>query len=212
MPTQAPRERAADRAYAALRGDILQGRLSPGTMLSENDLAADLAMSRTPVRAALTRLQDEGWVAIYPQRGVLVRELTETEVRESAEVRHALETAGVHRSIPGMRTARVAWFASNVGDQAAALRDNDFAAFTELALALHRGFVELADNTTLLDLYDRLQDRQYLSIIRSSGRIVAHPDDVLAEHRTLIADALAGDWAGFATHLAEHQELSHGLI
>lgn len=181
-------------------------------MLSENDLAADLAMSRTPVRSALARLQEEGWVAIYPQRGALVRELTDTEVRESADVRHALETAGVHRSIPALRGARAGWFATNLDTQANALRGNDFAGFTELAMALHRGFVELADNATLLDLYDRLQDRQYLSIIRSSGRIVAHPDDVLAEHRTLIADALAGDWAGFATHLAEHQELSHGLI
>ena len=58
-------------------------------MLSESALAASLSMSRTPVRAALGRLQDEGFVTIYPQRGALVRELTADEVRESAQVRHA---------------------------------------------------------------------------------------------------------------------------
>ena len=73
---------ASRRAYDRIRHDIVAGTLAPGTMLSENELATELGMSRTPVRTALSRLQSEGWVTIYPQRGALVRELTADEVRE----------------------------------------------------------------------------------------------------------------------------------
>lgn len=189
----------------------MQGRLAPGEMLSENELASRLSMSRTPVRAALGLLQDEGWVTIYPQRGALVRELSEEEVRESAEVRHALESAGVQRSTPARRAALADRLAANIGEQEAALARGDFAAFTRLAMAFHRGFVELADNQIMLSLYDRLQDQQQLSIVRSARRISGDPPWVLAQHRTLLELAAGGDWAGFAASLRDHQDESHGL-
>src|SRR4051812_7155696 len=98
MAASATRGGAAQRAHASIRDAIVRGELEPGAMLSENELAARLSMSRTPVRAALSRLQDEGLVTIYPQRGALVRQLTDNEVREAADVRHALESAGILRS------------------------------------------------------------------------------------------------------------------
>jgi len=202
---------AADRAHANLREQILHGRIAPGAMLSENELAAALSMSRTPVRAALARLQDEGWVTIYPQRGALVRELTDREVRESADARHALESAGVLRAAPERRQALATDLAANVDQQERSLRDEDFATFTTLAMRFHRAFVEMADNAVMLGIYERLQDHQQVSIVRSSARIMADPARILAEHRTLLADALRGDWTTFATHLGDHQARSHGL-
>lgn len=211
MGTQQSRGRAADRAHAFLRDEILHGRVAPGTMLSENDLAATLSMSRTPVRAALTRLQDEGWVTIYPQRGALVRELSEREVREAADVRHALESAGIQRGTPTRREQLADQLAENVDEQQRALESGDFATFTTLAMRFHRAFVEMADNAVMLEVYDRLQDRQHISIVRSSQRITDEPAQVLLEHRTLLADARRGDWAAFATHLGDHQTRSHGF-
>ncbi|HVX46866.1 MAG TPA: GntR family transcriptional regulator [Mycobacteriales bacterium] len=202
---------AADRAHSHLRAEIMQGRIAPGTMLSENDLAATLAMSRTPVRSALARLQDEGWVTIYPKRGALVRELTETEVRETADVRHALESAGIQRGTNDRRQFLAEQLAANVNEQSEALAGGDFAAFAVLAMRFHRTFVEMSGNSVMLSMYDRLQGRQYLSIVRSAKRITGDPQRVLAEHRTLLDDARRGDWAAFATHLKDHQARSHGL-
>lgn len=208
MVSQRP-GRAADRAHAHIRTQILQGRLSPGTMLSENDLAATLSMSRTPVRAALTRLQDEGWVTIYPQRGALVRALSEQEIRESAEVRHALETAGVLRGDPGRRAQVCESLAANLDQQRLALERGDFAGFTSLAMRFHRGFVEMSDNEVMLSLYDRLQDQQYLSIVRSSQRITDQPAQVVQEHTNLLEHARTGDWTAFSVHLNAHQDDSY---
>ena len=211
MADQARRQPAAVRAHESIRTAIVRGELAPGEMLSENALAASLGMSRTPVRAALARLQDEGWVTVYPQRGVLVRELSETEVREAADVRRALESAGVRRAAPAVREQVAVRLAENVDGQARALEDDDFVAFADLAAAFHRVFVELSGNSVMLEVYDRLRDRQYLSIVRSAARISGDPHQVLAEHRVLVDDARRGDWTAFATHLEDHQARSHGL-
>lgn len=202
---------ATARAHAHIRGGIMGGTYPPGSMLSENELAASLSMSRTPVRAALARLQDEGWVRIYAQRGALVRELTATEIRESAEVRHALESAGVRRADPQERSQLADRLESNLSEQEQALNDDDLARFAPLALQFHRTFVELARNDTMLALYDRLQDRQYLSIIHSADRVSHDPRQVLAEHRGLFEDAQSGDWMSFEAHLDEHQAISYGF-
>lgn len=204
------RTAAADRAHAHLREEMLQGRIAPGTMLSENEIANALSMSRTPVRAALTRLQDDGWVTIYPQRGALVRAFSEAELRESSEVRHALESAGVQRSTPEGRAALVARLEPILREQEEALSSSDFTAFITLAMRFHRAFVELAGNATMLEIYDRLQDRQHLAIVRSVGRITHDSRQTLAEHRAMLDDAGRGDWAAFAIHLRDHQDRSHG--
>ncbi|WP_436697666.1 GntR family transcriptional regulator [Nocardioides sp. BYT-33-1] len=202
---------AGERAYAHIREAILGGELAVGTMLSENELATSLAMSRTPVRAALVRLQEEGWVTIYAQRGALVNGLSAREVQQSAEVRHALETAGVRRSAAPARQESESRQRENLDEQERALEAGDVPAFARLALRFHRTFVALADNDLMLAMYDRLQDRQLLSINQSAGRIVGEPQQVLAEHRGLLDAALAGDSARFADLLERHQARSHGF-
>lgn len=199
------RESAADRAHAEIRRRIADGELPPGSLLSENELAASLSVSRTPVRAALARLRDEGWITVLPQRGALVRELGDTDVREAAQVRHALECAGVRTVDPAARAALVTRLGADLDDQAKALADDDFASFVTLGTAFHRAFVVAADNALMLTLYDRLQDRQVLSIIRSRPRIRRDPAAVLEDHRTLLAHVAAGDWVAFTDHLHAHQ-------
>jgi len=202
---------AAERAHAHIREAIINSTYPPGSMLSENELAAVLSMSRTPVRAALARLQEEGWVTIYAQRGALVRELTAAEIRESAEIRHALESAGVRRGDPRQRAQLAERLGPSLDEQEKSLLRGDFPTFTTLAMQLHRAFVELAANDAMLALYDRLQDRQQLTIVHSAPRISAEPEQVVTEHRMLLADAAAGDWAAFADHLDDHQSRSHAL-
>jgi DNA-binding GntR family transcriptional regulator len=211
MSVTQQRVSAAERAHSRIRDAIMNGEFAPGTMLSENELASMLSMSRTPVRAALSRLQDEGWVTIYAQRGALVRELTADEVRESAEVRNALESAGVRLASGAHREGLAGRLAENVDRQEQALLSGDVNAFAVLAMQFHRAFVEASENSTMLALYDRLQDRQYLSILGSAGRISSDPQQVIAEHKALLEHASQGDWVAFAAALDRHQSRSHGL-
>lgn len=203
--TRSERGEAARRAYDEIRRGIIAGQIRPGSMLSEAQLATGLAMSRTPVRSALGRLQEEGWIRIYPQRGALVRELTPTEIRESAQARHALETAGVRRSTPAQLDALRKEAEACLREQDAALDDGEFHCFNLSSQRFHRLFVELAGNTTMLSLYDRVQERQLLAVAGNADVIAQHRVVIMAEHRRLLEEAWRRDWVAFAAVLDAHQ-------
>lgn len=78
-------------AQLRLRDLILSGDLPPGERLSEPSVAERLGASRTPVRAALARLADEGLVEAIPSGGFAVKAFTEEEIRDAIELRGTLE-------------------------------------------------------------------------------------------------------------------------
>ncbi|MBK5958441.1 hypothetical protein CCR97_09500 [Rhodoplanes elegans] len=81
----------ADAVYAILRQRLMAGHFVPGAQLKEEHIAADLAVSRTPVRAALKRLTLDGMVVAAANRGVFVAEWTEQDIIEVFELRLLLE-------------------------------------------------------------------------------------------------------------------------
>jgi len=87
--------RASDRAYAALREEIVDWTLPPGTVLGEVEQAARLGVSRTPLREALARLSADGLVASQAGRGLVVTDIAAADIRELFELRRALEEQAV---------------------------------------------------------------------------------------------------------------------
>ena len=77
--------------YERLRRRIILFDLLPGEALSENGLAADLGVSRTPIRDALARLQDEGCIQVFPQRGTKVSHISLERVRQAVFLTKVLE-------------------------------------------------------------------------------------------------------------------------
>ncbi|WP_354004965.1 GntR family transcriptional regulator [Ramlibacter albus] len=82
---------AADKAYETLKHRVVGGRYAPGEQLKEEPLARELATSRTPVRAALKRLVDDGLATAEPGRGVRVAAWTESDIEETFALRGLLE-------------------------------------------------------------------------------------------------------------------------
>lgn len=80
----------SETAYTILKERIIGGRLSPGTLLSENELAEELNMSRTPVRNAITHLESEGFVVSLKNRGVLIKEISAKEMLDMYEATMAM--------------------------------------------------------------------------------------------------------------------------
>jgi len=78
--------------YDRIKQDIVLARLHPGEPLFEEDLAARLQVSRTPIREALRKLNHDGLVRIVPNKGAFVRVLTPRDIREIYEIRGALES------------------------------------------------------------------------------------------------------------------------
>jgi len=98
-PVVAPlrRRRLVDDAAEALRKAILDGRFLPGARLRQTDLADQLAISRTPIREALVRLQQEGLVDLLPGGGVRVKLLDLDEAVELYDLREVLDGLAARR-------------------------------------------------------------------------------------------------------------------
>ncbi|SIS12250.1 GntR family transcriptional regulator [Williamsia sterculiae] len=88
------RESIRERIYAR----IVSGTYKPGDRIVERDVAADFGVSRLPVREALRMLHTEGLVEMLPTRGVIVRQLSETDVADLFDVREALERLAFRRA------------------------------------------------------------------------------------------------------------------
>ena len=89
------KKNSIEKAKNAIESDIHTGVLFPRQRLIEEEIAAKLGMSRTPVREALKQLEVEGLVTRLPTRGLIVTAISNEDIRQTFEVREALETAAI---------------------------------------------------------------------------------------------------------------------
>ncbi|WP_426937130.1 GntR family transcriptional regulator [Brevibacterium sp. LE-L] len=205
---------AAERTYQVIRRQILDGGHAPGTMLGEAALATEIGVSRTPVRVALARLQDEGWIRIYPKRGAVVQGIDERTIAELADARYLLETTAVERAPEALRQRLASSFDELITQQRAAFAEADVARFIELTLEFHRGFVEAGDSQVMLEMYSLLSDRHRFALFMNSSHLLARCDEIIAEQEKLVEHLRSGDAAAFADtlrgHIAENSSPSQG--
>jgi DNA-binding GntR family transcriptional regulator len=146
----AERRSMGSMAYAEMKRQIIEGALEPGTQWLEEDLAVRFGMSRTPVREAAVRLEQEGFVQIVPRRGVRVREMTRRDVREVNEVLECLELQATKRLADRRPPAEeLAGLDAAVRGMDEALAREDVDAWARADYEFHRGLIALAGNRHL---------------------------------------------------------------
>lgn len=89
----------SDIAYNKIKDALCEGRIIPGDILSESQLAADMGMSRTPVREALRALASEGWLEIKNGVGTLVKSISSKDIEDLYEIRCLLETYAARTAV-----------------------------------------------------------------------------------------------------------------
>ncbi len=206
----ADEQSATMRAYRAILDGILDGRHMPGMMLAEAALAAEIGVSRTPVRTALARLQDDGWITVYPKRGALVNGLSERAVSDLADARLILESTSVQRADAVSRQILATRLDESIEIQREALSRADLKGFIESTIAFHRSFVESGQNSVLLELNDRLADRQRFLLFSYGDAMLARCEDIIAEHVMLVQQLREGDAVAFAESLRKHLGDTYG--
>ncbi|MBK7764924.1 MAG: GntR family transcriptional regulator [Sulfuritalea sp.] len=151
----------ADRVYHQLRDNIGNHRIRPGERLQEVSLAAQLAVSRTPVREALARLESEGMI-IVEGRGFVVPELTDTDIEEIYQLRFLLEPTAVSSAVAAVGSAAdLAPMSSAIQGATAAEKSGDFRAFLEANSRFHNAWRALIPNRRMSKLLD-----QYVGHVR----------------------------------------------
>jgi DNA-binding GntR family transcriptional regulator len=149
-PAPLPRVCLNDAAYDRLRDWILDGTLAPGEPLRDEALAEALGMSRTPIRDALRRLEEEGLVVTTATRRTYVSEVTIKQAREIYPIIGALEALAVQLALPQIDADALDAMRAANRELADALEAGDAAAATAADEAIHRAFVARCGNEELI--------------------------------------------------------------
>lgn len=196
------RGNTTDAVTEALREAILSGVLVAPAWLREDDLAAALQVSRTPIREALRRLSDEGLTQRVANRGTVVTPVTIDEVLAVYAVRESLEGLAARTAATRRPRGLVEQLREIHGRMEANL-EADPRVMAELSFEFHAAIRDAVANPYLIRFLNHAEQ-----VIRRFGRTTfaqpGRPDEALAEHLGLLEAIASGD-AGRAEALAtEH--------
>ncbi len=182
----------SDAVYAGLRADLARSAYRAGAVLSEERLARRFRVSRTPVRRALARLEQEGLVRILPKRGIVIPEVSPGELRELFDVREALEGMATRRAA-GSVDARALRAAAAPLRRLAAQRSGASAEAARAAgAAVHRLVLATAGNAVLARLVQQVNGRLELAQLISYYD-PARVRDSIREHLAIVEALRRGD-------------------
>jgi DNA-binding GntR family transcriptional regulator len=196
---------------AELRSRITTGRLALGARISDKQLAAELDVSRTPVREALVQLQSEGLVVMRPQSGTFVVDLTIEDVRQICATRAILETGALRLAAEAGSAEPMGRLGLLVGRAAIALDEGDLVLCDELDCQFHEGIVAASANSYLIRAYSGISDKLRAlrhRLPREQGRMAR----AIAQHRHVIDLWAAGRLDQAIAELGSHVVNVAGLL
>ena len=207
--------RLKSQAYAALKNLIVAMDIYKGPSeirLDERKLAADLGISRTPVREALSQLEREGFVRSVPRRGIYVARKTKREVIELIAAWAALESMAARLATQNASDEEIAalrhMFATFEGGEVQAKLDE----YSDVNIEFHQAIIRMSRNRVLIDLAENLFTHMRMIRRKTIGEM-NRADRSIRDHMNIIEALEARDTAraeelvrNHALGLAEHVE------
>ncbi len=189
--------------YAALRDAIMRGTLEPGQQLSENALAAEMGVSRTPIREGLSLLREDRLVETVPQLGSFVARVDPAAIADAQFIREALECAAVRIAAQVAGEADIAEMEENLRGQEQALEADDQDSFYLLDNGFHRALCDLSGHPTVWTVSERA--KVHLNRVRRlSLGMPNYLEEMIAEHHEVLGAVTAHDPDLAETHLRAH--------
>jgi DNA-binding GntR family transcriptional regulator len=187
-----PRSTLSSMAYRELRRAILSGRLAPGTHVSVRPLSEEFGLSATPVKAALTALEREGFLVLHPHRGFFVPEVDREDMRELYELREVLDGIAARRAaaLPS-RDALVSRLTSLLEAQTAEVTAHNLSGYGDLDVVFHQEILLAAGNGRLQQVAENMIGQLRLGRA-TSARVPGRPNAALVEHGEIVAAIAAG--------------------
>lgn len=193
----------AAQVYQQIINSIVAGQLQPGQRLRERELSEQYGVSRIPVREAIHRLEQDGFLVTAPRRGAVVRKLTLKDVDELFDLRVLLESFAAARAAERVAegTADAAVLRDTLAAARAALAAGDAELASDLNASFHDQVVALTDNALLERSIRPLRGLNRWIF----GLSVNRPLEVSASEHDALADAIITGQA----HLAESLSAAH---
>jgi DNA-binding GntR family transcriptional regulator len=212
-----PQQRAAvdrqllrDNAYTMLCAAIVDGTLAPGESLHDGELCAWLGLSRTPVREALHRLEEDGLIEIAPQRYTRVCALSAADASDTFAFLAAVHALAAELAVPSLdRAAHAALRAANDAF-IMALTEHDAIAAYDADDRFHQVFVDGAGNAEIARSVAHVAPRLRRQEVLPAGTLPGRRS--VAQHEAILARAAGGDARATATATRENWLELGGLV
>lgn len=208
------------KAYLYLRGKILSGALSPGSVLSEASIARELGSSRGPLREAVRQLTAEGFLTQAPSRGSVVVEFSRRDIAELYELREALEVYAVGQASEHvLRDQDIETFERLI-KEVLLLRDElqisgqlrltaeQMRRFIQIDLSFHTMLVRAAANRRILKVFADTRVLLHVFAIRRKGHDVAQLNEIHRYHEKIFDAVVRRDAETAMQLLGEHIRVS----
>ena len=186
------KHRLSEAVHDALLDAIVTGKLPPGTLLLEEELAAQLGVSTTPVRSALQVLETESLVSRTPYRSAHVRVFSPDEVREVYEVRIALETMAVRLACERITADELTYLSRLQAEGRQHVDDESTSAYETYNERFHQAIFDAARNALLSDLMKRVHHLVRL-FANVTIRVPAQRRRAYQEHEQILRALTARD-------------------
>ncbi len=194
-----------DEAYEEIRRRIINNEYPPSHQVLEHELAAQLAMSRTPVREALLRLENEKFVQIIPRHGMRVVPLSLNDLRDVYEVLTALELTAIERlARSGTDQASIAALDQALDDMDTALKRRDIDGWVKADERFHRMVIDLCGNARLASMAFLLWDQGHRARL-TTVRLRPSLETSNREHRAVVDAIRRGDGREAVAKHAQHR-------
>jgi DNA-binding GntR family transcriptional regulator len=203
--TKDARVSRVDQAYEEIRRRIVNNEYPPAHQVLEHELAAELAMSRTPVREALIRLENEKFVQIIPRHGMRVVPLSLNDLRDVYEVLTALELTAIER-LARSETHQTSTAALDhaLNDMDKALKKRDVDGWVKADERFHRTVLDLCGNARLASMAFMLWDQGHRARL-TTVRLRPALETSNREHRAVVDAVRRGDWREAVARHAKHR-------
>ena len=204
-------ESLARMAYEAIRQSILAGQWKIGELYNEKAIAADLGISRTPVREALLELAAQDLILFLPRRGLMVNRFTRRDVDEIFELRKAIELAAVEKIALASPPFDLFGIEESLLKQRKAAKEKDYLAFMEADRIFHTSFSELTNNRRIIATLENLRDMIHLMGVKAlalEGRALK----VIEEHQAIFEAVSRGNAEEARRTMAYHLDQSKEAV
>jgi DNA-binding GntR family transcriptional regulator len=202
------RKRLAEIAYDRIIAAIRDGDIASDDQLVQEKLAQELQISRTPVREALLRLEQDGiLVASSARGGFSIRRASPDEVRELYDARAAVEAQALRLLTLQKSSDKIAVLRKTIAAEEN-IRSKKVSDYFNANRAIHRKIVELSDNRFLLELFDNLWNR-FVSYNLFTAFESLDPSKSFGDHMRLVRAIETGDPKNAMDAMVDH--ISRGL-
>jgi DNA-binding GntR family transcriptional regulator len=207
-------EPLTDLAYRKIKAAILDGALPPSLLASEQQIAARLSVSRTPVHQAIVRLEQEGWIQLLPRRGVQIAPISAADMHDVYEALLALEVTAVGRLAskvfpegdPALSALEEA-----CNDAEAALEQGDLPAWAAADARFHTLLVDSSGNRHIARLarsvLEQAQRARQLTL-----KLRPRPSSSNDDHRGILEALKAGNQALARERMQAHRERGMAVL